>query len=93
MAGISIFPLRWPSRLCIACCPLLARQFSGRHLHFTTIRYTFGVLVLGETLELAHILGMVGIFVGLLLIDGRLFKNRPKRAPKGSGTGLQKVRQ
>lgn len=31
---------------------------------------------LGETLELNHFIGMFSIFIGLLLIDGRLFKRR-----------------
>jgi drug/metabolite transporter (DMT)-like permease len=35
-----------------------------------------GWLVLDETLGLAHFLGMASIFLGLLLVDGRLF--RPK---------------
>jgi drug/metabolite transporter (DMT)-like permease len=33
-----------------------------------------GVFLLGETIELAHLLGMLAIFIGLLLIDGRLVR-------------------
>ncbi len=32
----------------------------------------FGFILLGETIELTHILGMLAIFAGLLMIDGRL---------------------
>jgi drug/metabolite transporter (DMT)-like permease len=32
------------------------------------------VTLLGETITLPHILGMVGIFIGLLLIDGRIVR-------------------
>jgi drug/metabolite transporter (DMT)-like permease len=40
----------------------------------------FGVTLLGETILPTHYLGMAAIFLGLLLIDGRLFK-RWLRAP------------
>ncbi|WP_298726457.1 DMT family transporter [uncultured Ferrovibrio sp.] len=35
-----------------------------------------GVLVLGESLELRHLAGMAAIALGLLAIDGRLFRRR-----------------
>ena len=34
-----------------------------------------GVLWLNETLETAHVVGMVAIFCGMLAIDGRLLKH------------------
>lgn len=37
-----------------------------------------GITFLDETLQITHILGMVGIFIGLLLIDGRLLKRWQK---------------
>lgn len=37
-----------------------------------------GYLFLNESLKLEHFLGMVGIFIGLSLIDGRLFKIKKK---------------
>lgn len=39
-----------------------------------------GTFILGETLEMVHFVGMFAIFVGLLLIDGRLFKGWKKAA-------------
>lgn len=33
-----------------------------------------GVTILGETIHPEHLLGMVGVFVGLLLIDGRIVR-------------------
>lgn len=40
-----------------------------------------GLLVLGESVRAEHILGMIGIFIGLLLIDGRIVRRfRPARA-------------
>lgn len=35
-----------------------------------------GVLILGESLELKHLAGMVLIAAGLAAIDGRIFKQR-----------------
>lgn len=37
-----------------------------------------GFIFLGETIHLEHVLGMLGIFVGLLLIDGRIVKRWQK---------------
>ncbi|MGV3652164.1 MAG: DMT family transporter [Devosia sp.] len=42
-----------------------------------------GIAFLGEHVEPSHIAGMVGIFIGLLLIDGRLW--RRFRASRASG--------
>jgi drug/metabolite transporter (DMT)-like permease len=49
--------------------------------NFTTVTFIapisaiiLGVSVLGESIQATHILGMLGIFVGLLLIDGRLVR-------------------
>lgn len=40
-----------------------------------------GVSLLGESIRVEHILGMIGIFIGLLLIDGRIVRRfRPARA-------------
>ncbi|GLQ57679.1 DMT family transporter [Devosia nitrariae] len=39
-----------------------------------------GFAILNETIEPAHIFGMVGIFIGLLLIDGRVVR-RWRRSP------------
>ncbi len=47
-----------------------------------------GTWVLGEVLLPEHLLGMAAIFVGLLLIDGRLFKRaRSVPAPKNQPSG------
>ena len=35
---------------------------------------TLGIIFLNETIKLAHILGLIGIFIGMLLIDGRILK-------------------
>lgn len=40
----------------------------------------FGVTILGERLEISHFLGMAAIFVGLLMIDGRVVR-RWRRKP------------
>lgn len=42
-----------------------------------------GILVLGEQLLLVHVLGMIAIFVGILMIDGRLFKWLGRTKPVG----------
>ncbi|MBB34228.1 MAG: EamA family transporter [Hirschia sp.] len=39
-----------------------------------------GFLFLNETIKLVHVLGMIGIFIGLALIDGRIL-NRRRPAP------------
>lgn len=39
-----------------------------------------GVTILGERLELSHLLGMAAIFLGLLLIDGRLVRRLRRTA-------------
>lgn len=33
-----------------------------------------GFIFLGETIQMAHVFGMIGIFIGLLLIDGRILR-------------------
>lgn len=56
--------------------------------NFTTVTFiapvsaiVLGFLMLGERIRPEHILGMAGIFVGLLLIDGRIVRRfRPARA-------------
>ena len=54
--------------------------------NFTTVTFLapisaiiLGVSVLGESIQITHVLGMLGIFLGLLLIDGRLVR-RLRRA-------------
>lgn len=46
-----------------------------------------GTLLLNERLQTVHFLGMAAIFVGLLLIDGRILKviRRPKNMESGPG--------
>lgn len=55
--------------------------------NFTTVTFiapvsaiVLGVGILGEQIRSEHLLGMTGIFVGLLLIDGRIVR-RFRRAP------------
>jgi drug/metabolite transporter (DMT)-like permease len=55
--------------------------------NFTTVTFIapisaiiLSVTLLGETIHAEHLLGMAGIFVGLLLIDGRIVR-RFRRAP------------
>ncbi|WP_420004138.1 DMT family transporter [Arenibacterium sp. LLYu02] len=45
-----------------------------------TSALTLGVLVLGETLAPSHLAGLLAILLGLLLIDGRLFRRRVQPA-------------
>jgi drug/metabolite transporter (DMT)-like permease len=47
----------------------------------------FGVTLLGETLELRHMAGMVLIGLGLVLIDGRLVPSLSAREPAPRGNG------
>lgn len=49
--------------------------------NFTTVTFLapisaiiLGVTLLGETIQPVHVLGMLGIFLGLLLIDGRIVR-------------------
>lgn len=49
--------------------------------NFTTVTFIapvsaimLGVLLLGERVQMVHVLGMIGIFIGLLLIDGRIVR-------------------
>lgn len=39
-----------------------------------------GTIILGERLQIIHFMGMAAIFLGLLLIDGRLFSSKKKPA-------------
>ncbi|OIQ28660.1 MAG: EamA family transporter [Alphaproteobacteria bacterium MedPE-SWcel] len=45
-----------------------------------TSALTLGVMVLGEELAVSHLAGLFAILLGLLLIDGRLFRRRGRRA-------------
>ena len=44
-----------------------------------------GYFILSESLEPVHFLGIAVIFVGLILIDGRLLKRFGPRAPVAEG--------
>lgn len=42
-----------------------------------------GAMVLNEALRVEHFAGMVAIFIGLLLIDGRILKRKRRAQPEG----------
>lgn len=49
-----------------------ATNFSATTFIAPVSAIVFGFLLLGETIQATHLIGMVAIFVGLLMIDGRL---------------------
>lgn len=49
-----------------------ATNFSATTFIAPVSAIVFGFLLLGETIQPTHLIGMVAIFIGLLMIDGRL---------------------
>lgn len=55
-----------------------ATNFSTTTFIAPVVAILLGLTLLKESIELVHILGMICIFAGLLLIDGRLMRTRSK---------------
>jgi drug/metabolite transporter (DMT)-like permease len=49
-----------------------ATNFSATTFIAPVSAIVFGFLLLGEIIQPTHLLGMIAIFIGLLMIDGRL---------------------